>query len=87
MSQAKVDAYKNAKVNRKNWKSVRTRNRIIGWTSTVVAIAIIIIVSVFINKKNYDSINTGFSEYDEVALASVLGYDGISLSSGSLNIE
>lgn len=80
MSQAKVEQYKKEKKNRKNWKAEQLRKKITRWVISGLCVIAVVVGIVFATKTDYTGINTGASVYDDAALASLLGYDGVSLS-------
>lgn len=80
MSQAKVEQYKNEKKNRKNWKSEQLKKKVVSWVIACVCVLAVGVGIYFVARPDYSSINTGTSVYDDAALASLVGYNGISLS-------
>lgn len=75
MSQEKVDQYKQNKADRKNWKKEQTKKKVLGWVATIAVVALVVVALVFIFRKDYSTVNTGSSVYDDVVLADMLGYD------------
>lgn len=80
MSQAKVEQYKKDKNNRKNWKAEQLKKKILSWVIAGVCVIAITVGVVFATRSDYTGINTGYSVYDDAALASLFGYNGVSLS-------
>lgn len=80
MSQAKVDQYKQSKGDRKNWKKAQTRQRVRAIIISVACVAALVLILVAIFRPDYSNINTGSSKYDDAALSSIVGYQGITLT-------
>lgn len=81
MSQSKVEQYKQDKANRKNWKAEQRKKKILGWSITGVCVAaIVVLIIIFSGSKSSVSTDLSPSVFDDVAIASLSGYDGITLS-------
>lgn len=87
MSQAKVEQRKAEKQNRKNWKAEQKKKKIIGWAIALVCVAVIVVVAVFLSRPDYSMIPKTSTAFDEVAVAQLTGYDGISLSEIARNLN
>lgn len=87
MSQSKVDKYKKEKAGR---KSALKRKKLVKIIVAVGAICIVIGIGLgvyFGTRPVYENAATNQSKFDDVALASVLGYDGVSIYDVPLNSD
>lgn len=87
MSQSKVDNYKKEKAGR---KAALKRKKLTKIFVTVGAICLVIGIGLgvyFGTKPTYENASTNASKFDDVALASVLGYDGVSIYDVPLNSD
>ncbi len=79
MSQKKVDSYKKEKAGR---KQALKRKKLFRALYAVIAVAVVVgfgFLIYFSTRPQYD-VNMDDSKFDEVALASALGYDGVNIS-------
>lgn len=79
MSQAKVDNYKKEKAGR---KQALKRKKLLRALYAVIAVAVVVgfgFLIYFSTRPQYD-VNMEDSKFDEVALASALGYDGVNIT-------
>ncbi len=79
MSQKKVDSYKKEKAGR---KQALKRKKLFRALYAVIAVAVVVgfgFLIYFSTRPQYD-VNMDDSKFDEVALASALGYDGVNIA-------
>jgi len=79
MSQKKVDLYKQEKAGR---KAAAKRKKLFHALYALIAVLVVIGVGLLIYKATRPvyNVNVEDSKFDDVALASVLGYDGVNIS-------
>lgn len=85
MSQSKVDQYKKEKAGRKASLKRKKLAKILWSVGAIILVIGICLGVYFSTRPTFEDASTNPSKFDDVALASVLGYDGVPISEVPLN--